>query len=94
MDFLIFGFLDFGIWGFWDFRSRCLITVMDQWATCSLLRVVGGVSIYVYIYIYMCMHIYLYDYPPTHIHTMFMHTHTHAYACNAKGMVESVCEKQ
>ena len=36
-----------------DFRSRCLVIVMDKWAKCALLPVVGrGEHIYVYIYIY------------------------------------------
>ena len=54
----------FGIFGFLDFRSRCLITVMNKWAKCAFLRVVAGVSIYIYIciYIYMChiLDIYIY----------------------------------
>ena len=65
LDLWIFGFLDFWIFrfvefwsfgffgfffGFLDFRSRCLTTVLDKWAKCAFLRVVGGVSIYIYIY--------------------------------------------
>ena len=54
----IFWILDFSILDFWifvfleflDFRSRCLIPVLDKWAKCAFLRVVGGVSIYIYIY--------------------------------------------
>ena len=36
------GFLDFWVFGFLDFCSRCLIAVMDKWAKCEFLRVVGG----------------------------------------------------
>ena len=48
MDFWIFRILDFGFVDFWIFRSRCLKTVMDKWAKCAFLRVVGGLSIYIY----------------------------------------------
>ena len=35
---------------FLDFRSRCLIAVMDKWAKCAFLHVVrGGEHIYIYI---------------------------------------------
>ena len=42
----------FGIFGFLDFRSRCLITAMDKWATCAFLRVEGGGE-----HIYICTYI-------------------------------------
>ena len=38
----MFGKLDFWSFGFFDFRSRCLKTVMDKLAKCAFLRVVGG----------------------------------------------------
>ena len=57
--FWIFGILDFWTFGFLDFRSRCLITVMDKLAKCAFLRVVGGVSIYIYIYIYTHEHAWI-----------------------------------
>ena len=49
------------MFGFSDFRSRCLITVMDKWAKCEFLRVVGGEHICVYIYtcMYMCTYVYV-----------------------------------
>ena len=53
------------IFGFWGFRRRCLITVMDKWAKCAFLLVVGGVSIYIYIHILIVIYIYLY------VHIMF-----------------------
>ena len=42
-----------------DFRSPCLIIVMDTWAKCAFLRVVGGVVEHIYIYKW---HIYIYIY--------------------------------
>ena len=60
-----FGIWIFGFFDFFDFRSRCLVTVMDKWAERAFLRVVGGGE---HIYIYTCIHRYTY-----------MHIYTSAY---------------
>ena len=41
-----------------DFRSRCLITVLDELPKCTFLRVVaGGDHIYIYIFIYIYVYL-------------------------------------
>ena len=60
-------FFDFWIFGFLDFRSHCLV---DKWAKCAFLRVVGGVSIYIYMYLSYMYIIYLMN-----IH-IYLCTHT------------------
>ena len=87
--------MDFEIFGFYDlhFRSRCLITVMDKWATCAFLRVVGGGlsisnNIYTYIHthenvqihIYMYIHIHIYTFTQMHIFTnIYIYTYIYVY---------------
>ena len=39
--------------GFLDLRSRCLIAVMDKWAKCAFLRVVGGGGEHIHIHLYI-----------------------------------------
>ena len=57
--------MDFRIFGFLDYRSRCLITVMDKWAKCESLRVVGGgefIFIFILIFRFIFTYVYVYIY--------------------------------
>ena len=50
------------MFGFFEFRSRCLIAVMDKWAKCTFLCVVGGGEhIYIYMGTILCMGTILHD---------------------------------